>query len=249
MKITQTIALASAAILVAGCAHEKHEAQYDESIAPHATQSSQDNSGQYNTYRNSSTVSTASKSDDALVAEVRQSLQQDPQIAPLLSGIQITADKGMVVLSGSVQSAEQKRQIESIVAGASGVDIVDDQLHVSGSAMSPTSRPDAGSHIYSNAGGKASNQPANPTVNGGDNSVTPSDADNGKNNDGRLLNPTSDDTNGAPRIYHDSGSNMNDSTNSALSPTSRTNGENQIYQQNQDQNSQGLNTNGNNKIP
>lgn len=252
MKIARKIALASALILAAGCAHEQHQAQYDESVTPNANGSAQYNNNQSSSYQNNNTARAGSESDNALAAQVRQSLQQDPKIAPLVSNIQISADRGTVTLSGSVQSREQKRQIENIVAGAAGVEVVDDQLRVSG-AMNPTSRSNAGSSIYSN--GKMNepegNQPASPTANGGDNSVNnaaPSDVNNSKNNEGSPLNPTSNSTNSSPRIYHDAAGSMNAATNNALSPTSRTNGESQIYQQNQNQNPQ-VNTNGNNKIP
>lgn len=239
MKIRRTIALASAAILAAGCAHEQHQAQYNESVAPNATQSSQYNSSQYTGGQSVTVAGTSTVPNDTLVNQVRQSLQQDPKIAPVVPNIQITADHGLVVLSGTVQSREQKMQIQSTVAGLSGVDILDDQLRVSGSAMNPTSRPDAGSQIYSNPGGntndEAGNPPPNPTANGDTNSV----------NQPHLLNPTSNNTNSPPRIYHDAGT-MNSSTNNALNATSQTNGPSQIYQE---QNSQGMNTNGNNKIP
>jgi hypothetical protein len=220
MKIGRTIALVSAAILAAGCAHEEHHAQFDESVAPGANQGSQYNNSQYRNDQTGTAAGTANESNEALVNRVRQSLQQDPQIASVVSSIQITADKGMVILSGTVQTREQKQQIQSIVAGDPGVDILDDQLRVSSGAMNPTSRPDAGSHIYSNSDGKmngeAGNQPANPTVIGGDNSVNsaaPSDTGTGKNNEGGSLNPTSSNTDSPPRIYHDAGSNMNSSTN------------------------------------
>jgi osmotically-inducible protein OsmY len=217
MKIGRTVALVSAAILAAGCAHEEHHAQFDESVGPGANQGAPYNSSQYRSDQTGTAAGTANESNEALVNRIRQSLQQDPQIAPVVSSIQITADKGMVILSGTVQSREQKQQIQSIAAGAWGVDILDDQLRVSSGAMNPTSRPDAGSHIYSNSDGKMNgkegNQPANPTVNGGDNSVAPSDTDAGKNNEGGSLNPTSNNTDSPPRIYHDAGSNMNSSTN------------------------------------
>lgn len=199
MKIMQAIALASAAILAAGCAHDEHRAHYDESVTPSASQSgqnNQDNNNQYTTYQNENAARAGSESDNALVAQLRQSLKQDPQIAPLLPNIQIRANNGTVILSGPVQSDEQKRQIESIVLDASGIVLLDNQLRVSGP-----------------------------------------------------MNPTSNNTNSAPRIYHDAAGSMNAATNNALSPTSRTNGENQIYQQNQNQNPEGLNTNGNSKIP
>lgn len=149
MKIAKMIGLASAVILSAGCAHE-HHAQYDESAG---NQTSQYN----NSDHTGPAVRTAGKSDEALVSQVRQSLQQDPKIAPVVPNIQITADNGMVVLSGTVQSFEQKREIESIVEDVPDVAILDDGLRVPSAAM----------------------------------------------------NPTSNNTNSLPRIYHDSGSTTN----------------------------------------
>lgn len=244
MKIKQTIALLSALILVAGCAHEQHQAQYDESVSPNSNATGQNDQSS----KNDNGTRNGAESDDVLAAQVRQTLQQDAQIAPLLSNIQISAKNGTVILNGSVPSREQKRQVESVVAGAPDVVVVDDNLKVSG-AMNPTSRSDSGSSIYSN--GKMNdpegNQPATPTANGGDNSVNGAPVNN--QNNVRLLNPTSNNTNSSPRIYHDAAGGMNAATNNALSPTSRTNGENQIYQQNENQTGPALNTNGNNKIP
>jgi hypothetical protein len=217
MKLTKTIALLSGIILAAGCAHEKHQAQYDEGVAPQVNQS-----GQYNSNQGSTAARTTTQSDEALVNQVRQSLQQDPQIAPVVSGIQITANNGMVVISGTIQSREQKQRIESIIVDIHDVAILDDQLRLASGAMNPTSRPGAQSSIYQNGSEKSGDtggQPANPARSGGDNSVNsvaPPDANKSTNNEEGVLSPTSNDPNSPPRIYHDAGSGTNGSTNDKM---------------------------------
>jgi hypothetical protein len=234
MKIIHTVAIASAVVLAAGCAHETHQAQYDESISPHANSANAENSD------------AASVSDGTLVSQLRQSLQRDAEIAPIVPNIQITANDGTVVLSGSVQSEEQKRQIESIVHGEAGVVSVNNQLQVSTGQIAPTSRPSEDNKVYNATGDNQSGkdntgQPLSPTSsqNSGNtdtNSVSPQNPPTDKANPGQALNPTSNNgnnsspiyqnangaenqaaSNSAPHLYKDSGSVMNNPGTNASS--------------------------------
>lgn len=279
MKITHTIAMASALLLAAGCAHEEHHAQYDESISPYAS----DGAPRYQPYGGSyspggSTTGTsasqpASRSDDTIVTQVRESLQQDPEIAPIVPNIQITANNGTVELNGTVQSQEQKRQIQSIVVNTGGVVIVDDHLHVSStgqSGMGQTSRPNEQSTIYSGGTNNVQNPSSNPQLNpntapsgqsGEGGTLNPTSTSNNsppqiyQNSSNSVsapgtLNPTSNDTNSAPRLYQEPGNTTSNSSGDVLNPTSRTNGTSEIYEKNnQGKSMEQQNTNNNNPMP
>ena len=135
MKITQTIILAATLLLVAGCANNERQqvGYYDFEY-----KNSRGGINQYN--HNTYTRSTASSStvitqnvraDDAIVWDVRQSLQQNPEIVFVVPNMQISANNGTLLLSGPVQSEEQRRQIEVIARRTSGVVAINDQLQVS----------------------------------------------------------------------------------------------------------------------
>jgi len=263
MKITPTIAMASALLLAAGCAHE-HHAQYDESISPYAS----DGTPRFTPYGGSyspggTTTGTSasqpeSRSDDTIVSQVRESLQRDPEIAPIVPNIQISANNGTVELNGTVQSQAQKRQIENIVATASGVVVVDDRLHVSSTGQSGMgqgtpnenqSSQESGATAPSGASGESGT--LNPTSTS-TNSPTQiyQNSTNGVSAPGGTLNPTSNDTNSAPRLYQEPGNGTVNSSTNALSPTSRTNGPTEMYpEKNNEGQKLQQNTNSNNLTP
>lgn len=263
MKITRTIAMASALLLAAGCAHEEQHAQYDESISPYAS----DGTPRYNSYGGSyspggaatgaSPSQSASRSDNTIVTQVRESLQQDPEIAPIVPSIQISANNGTIVLNGIVQSEEQKRQIGSIVHNTGGVVTVNNQLQVA-----PTGQGGAGQAAPNaiqgaqEGGATGQSQSSSPQL-------SPNTAPSGQSSEGGTLNPTStsnnsppqiyqsssnsvsapsDETlnptsssNSAPRLYQEPGNGMENSSSNALPPTSRTNGASEIYQEKNNQ--------------
>lgn len=271
MKMTHTIALASALMLAAGCAHEKYHAQYDENISPYASDGSpryNASGGSYSEGGVSAVVNTSqssaqagvtadakstqpeSRSDDAITTQVRESLQRDPEIAPIVPNIQISANNGTVVISGSVQSEAQKRQIESIVHNSGGVVTVKNQLQVSsggqngeetpsanqgsesGGAMGQTSRSNEQKSIYSGSTNNVQNQSTSPQLN-------QYSAPSGPSGQGGTLNPTSVSNNSPAQIYQNS-------SNNTLNATSRTNSSSHIYHQsNQGQNTEQQNTNSN----
>jgi hypothetical protein len=59
---------------------------------------------------------------------VRESLRRNVEIAPMVPNIQINANNGAVILSGWVQSVEQKHQVGAIARNVAGVVVVNNQL-------------------------------------------------------------------------------------------------------------------------
>jgi osmotically-inducible protein OsmY len=70
------------------------------------------------------------------ITEVRRALNEEPSLAPLIPRIHITAIDGTVTLNGTVESEEQKKQVEEIVRQSAGVQTVQNQLEIS---LEPTS--------------------------------------------------------------------------------------------------------------
>ncbi len=267
MKIIHTVTMASALLLAAGCAHEEHTVQTEETtVTP--TYSYYSPETEYNTQNHSSSLSATSansgstgriysdsrtdstvpgdaaplpdrKSDNAIVAQVRETLLRDPEIAFVVPNLQITANNGAIILNGSVQSEEQRRQVLAKVRDIPGVVNVNNQLNVmagpgNSSGLDPTSSSSGTDRLYKDAAA-------------GPDSSTNS-----------VLNPTSRE-NGSSQLYRqnnnqgESASDLNSSitatsqwehsTNKTmLNPTSRTNGQSELYQNNpgekpQDQNS------------
>jgi hyperosmotically inducible protein len=68
--------------------------------------------------------------DNSIVAKLKNDLISDP--ATRDAGIQVQSKKGVVILSGNVQSDEQKRQAENLAKGVAGVSHVENQLKVKG---------------------------------------------------------------------------------------------------------------------
>jgi len=223
MKMTHAITIASTVLLAVGCAHEERSARTNETVSPGYGYSAPAN-GTYSSSpaRDSGTSSltgSTSESDNSIVAQVRENLQNDPEIAFVVPNIQITANNGAIILSGSVQSEEQKRQILSRVQKVAGVVTVNNQLNViSGASLNPTGMgPD---RLYRDA------------------------ADGQDRSTNNALTPTSRDD-GPSQLYHDSNQgeqNSNSSTN-GFSPTSQDSGGGHIYQSNPGENSQGQDSN------
>jgi len=179
-----------------------------------------------------------SQSDNTVVAQVREALERDPEIAFVVPNIQISAKNGAIILDGHVQSEEQKRQILSRVRQVTGVVTVNNQLNV----MAGPNRPE-----------NTSDSQMNPTgAHSGADRLYKDAADGRDNSTNNVLNPTSRE-NGPSQLYRESNQgenenqqNMNNSSTNSLNPTSRENGSSQIYQGNPGENS---NTNGNRPAP
>jgi hypothetical protein len=199
MRIPQTFLMAAALVLVAGCARDRQHAQYDENLSPaysagRTSQLGDDGNAAAQASLNGAAERSGSQSDNAIVASVRESFRRNAEIAPIVSNIQITANNGAVMLSGTVQSEEQKRQIADIAQQSTGVQAVNNQLQV----MATPGANGVG------ANDQGSNPLLNPTSTGSENSPKLyQDVGNGAgNSSSNALNQTSR-TNGSGRIYHE----------------------------------------------
>ena len=230
--------------------------------------------GTYTPYANTDTSSavggyagsSGSGSDEAVVAQVRESLRQDPEIALIVPNIQISARNGAVILSGSVQSEEQRRQIFSRVQNITGVVAVNNQLNVmagvngqnqngqnvnaqnpGGSQLNPTGSSSDSQRLYKDANGQdnSTNNALNSTSrpNGGAQIYQDSNQSrSGTETNNNALSPTSSDADSNLRqgSQWQAGQNQNTNNlqpNDALNPTSRTNGSSQIYHDSNENNS------------
>jgi osmotically-inducible protein OsmY len=111
------------------------------------TQSSQSSSSQPGS--TSINVQGLTPSDQMIVQQVRQTLQSDSTLAPVLPQVQITISSGTAILSGQVNDEQQKQQVESAVKKATGVTSVNNQLQTGSSgALRPTSGTNSSQRIY-----------------------------------------------------------------------------------------------------
>ncbi len=253
MKLKYTFTLASALLLAVGCAHESHQAKYDENISPYSADGTSRYANQQNnltlnaggTTDNSAITAGASQqeavktptvSDNTLVTQVREALERNVEIAPIAPNIQVSANNGTVTLSGNVQSEAQKRQIESICLNVTGNSMVvlDNQL------KAPAENAPAAAGTESGA------------VNNGDQKVN-------SDSSGTTAQPSQPGEAGSLSATG-SANNMNEATNSqTLAPTSNggDNSVNRVYstsdtnniQNNPGQSDQNQNTNSNNQMP
>jgi len=253
MKLKHTFSLGSALLLAVGCAHENHQAKYDESISPYAADGTSRYANQQNnihlnaggtTDNSAMTAGTLQKeaakapsvSDNTLVTQVHEALERNAEIAPIVPNIQISANNGTVTLSGTVQSEAQKRQIESICLNASGNSLVvlDNQLNA------PAENAPAATGTETGA------------VNNGDQKAN--------SDSGGATGQASQPGESGSLSATGSANNMNEATNSqTLAPTSNggDNSVNRVYsttdtnniQNNPGQGEQNQNTNSNNQMP
>jgi osmotically-inducible protein OsmY len=92
------------------------------------------------------------------ITEVRRALNEEPSLAPLVSQIHITAINGTITLNGTVESDEQRKQVEEIVRQSAGVQTVENQLEIS---LEPTSdRTDT--QVYTDAPDQEQTSPGQP---------------------------------------------------------------------------------------
>lgn len=259
MKITQAITILSAVVLAAGCAHEEHHAQYDESISPYASDGTpryRNNNdtvslngpgtvtvvgGSYSSpggkiigptaVGGSTSGSASGESDDAIVTSARESLERDPEIASIVPKLQITSYNGIVDVSGPVQSEAQKRQIDSLIRKVGGVSSVNNQLKVSSNGEQGENRTGmGGSEGTANQGTESGGAVGRASGENQQNSLSPGSTNNmGNASQNPLLNPTSATNNSPSKIYQNS---TNGVSNGELNPTSTgTNTASHIYQE------------------
>lgn len=96
---------------------------------PSTQQRSQQQSGQ------------AGAQDQQLIERIREQIRQDQQLATVASGIRISASNATITLQGTVQSEDQKRQIERAARQVTGVSRVENQLEVRSSGGTTPSSP------------------------------------------------------------------------------------------------------------
>lgn len=151
-------------------------------------------------------TSGGSDSDNNLVAQVRESLRQNPEMALIAPNIQVSAHNGAIILNGSCQSEGQKRQILAKVQTVAGVVAVNNQLNV----MAGPSGENQNDLIPT---GNSSERLYKDAANGQDPSTN------------NVLNSTSR-PNGETQIYQQSGTNI-DSNGGMRENTLWQNGQNQ----------------------
>ena len=154
MKIAHKLTIVSSLLLIAGCSswRDRH-AQNDNyryssanygaygnagssstsgSTASSGSFESSSRSFQPETSSGTSTqTGTQSSGDTTTVSQVQQQLRQDASLAPLVPGLQITAQNGTLTINGTVSSEQEKQKIETIAKSAAGVASVNNQLQVS----------------------------------------------------------------------------------------------------------------------
>ncbi|HET7626042.1 MAG TPA: BON domain-containing protein [Verrucomicrobiae bacterium] len=252
MKIPTQIAIVASLSLVAGCA-QSHRTRYSENISSgpsyESTAIASSPGGGVaspsSVYSSQTEPGGTTASDAEIVSQVRETLRQDPVLAEIVPGLQISAANGVVTLSGNIADAQQKQTIDAVVQEIAGVTTVKDELQVSGQTastgmgtsaetgnLSATSRTDENSSsLYSgNSTNSMENSSAaelNPTSRTNSESQIYSNSTNDMSGANQELNPTSR-TNSESQIYSNSTNDMN-GAGQELNPTSRTNSESQIY--------------------
>ena len=164
MKTSQLFLIASPLLFATGCAYQDHGlAQYDDTMympgyitSSGVSRTGIDYGGTPSGSYTSSPSAAYSSADAPIVGsgwqdvnletQVRRNLAEDSGVAALAPAIGINANSGVVTLSGSVSTIEQKQNVESIAWKTPGVASVDNRLQVASSAgpvadaLSATSR-------------------------------------------------------------------------------------------------------------
>jgi len=178
MKTTTKLGAVLSLLLAAGCAHKAQYSSNDKTyMYPYGGTTTYENSSTtYNNskayspgYSSSSTVnqtyspsysqnSTSVRTtgnDQVLITNIRQSLNNNPNLAEVLPNIQVSAQNGTIILNGTVPSEQQKQAVETMVKSTSGVLNVNNQLQVN---LSPTASKsfDKSSRTYSGGAAAAS---------------------------------------------------------------------------------------------
>ena len=74
--------------------------------------------------------------DQSIVATVHMNLKTDPELAA--SGIQVSAENDLLILNGTVPSADAKKRAEEIAKKTPRIEKIANHLQVSGEAVAPT---------------------------------------------------------------------------------------------------------------
>ncbi|HYG35516.1 MAG TPA: BON domain-containing protein [Clostridia bacterium] len=194
MRIFSTLVVSSSLFLLIGCTYHDRESEYGYRSAtpsgqvissrPYGTTSSTtvgstSEAGSPPVYSTnpvntagSAITQAATEADRALAGRVRQALNTST-LAHLSPNVNVYTQKGVVTLSGTVPTDQDRRILESMVRGTSGVSSINSQLEVqtatvygSGSgAIAPTGRNDQPARAYE---GQAPVPAAAPSATTGD---------------------------------------------------------------------------------
>lgn len=199
-------------------------------------------------------TAASNQSDNDIVAQVREDLQKDPEIAFIVPNLQITANNGALILSGSVQSEEQKRQILARVQKISGVATVNNQLTVISNPngqnnLNPTGSSSGMERLYkdsANGQDNSTNNVLNPTSREGGPSQLYREGNQGQEQNGISSGNELNATNSGNDSSSTGGS---IDGGSQLDATSRANSASQIYHDGSEVNSNQNTNNLNNLNP
>jgi osmotically-inducible protein OsmY len=136
MKVTRALVLLSALFLVGGCTSYNRQTTYD----PYGNRVI--SSSPYNTQGAAAAAAArAAEADRALAASVRQQFARYGDLSALANNVQITAQNGTIVLTGTVPTENERQMIEAMVRNTPGVLSVNDQLQVSAPPVVSTYSP------------------------------------------------------------------------------------------------------------
>jgi len=230
-----TLGAALSLVLAAGCAHRTTQySSYDQSYQTYSPNTrTYENAGpMYNNYtrntvnknysyspstsENSTSITATSGNDQVLVTQIRQSLNNNPNLVEVVPNIQVSAQNGTIILNGTVPNERQKQAVETLVKNTSGVLNVNNQLQVN---LSPTASKsaDKSSRIYTEASsadsgsasgsatteskGAATDSSALSSGSGSSSSSLSSTNRTSQSSPSQGLPPTSDRPDQEPRLY------------------------------------------------
>jgi trimeric autotransporter adhesin len=177
MNTTTRLGSMLSLLLAAGCAHKAQYSSYDQTYtypygggattyenrsttynnsrtySPDYSSSSTANQTYSPSYSQNSTSVKTTGNDQVLITNIRQSLNNNPNLAEVLPNIQVSAQNGTIILNGTVPSEQQKQAVETMVKSTSGVLNVNNQLQVN---LSPTASKSSDKSNRTYSGGTAS---------------------------------------------------------------------------------------------
>jgi len=161
----------------------------------------------------SSDIFSTDMADNRVVSQIRQAVNADDSLDAVAPAIQIGASQGTVALFGRVNTVQEKRRVEELARGASGVAAVNNQIEVSSIASTGS----AGALTATSRGDGDTVRDVNTRAGVSDSAMQSGDAlSKGTTN---LLSATSRD--GSPVRHLEGVSNRVDSLQEQLEPTSR----------------------------
>src|SRR5207253_2771379 len=171
--------------------------------------------------QSSKEAATANTSDQTLIVQVRQALNNNPNLTEIVPNIQVTANNGVINLVGTVPNEQQKQAVETAVKSTTGVVNVNNQLQVS---LSPTSSKssDKASRIYSNGTSQAPSASGTSSP-GAAQTSSSSSVSNRIDNSSHGLPPTSDRPDQEPRLYSTNNTGLSVSPQASIGTSDQSN--------------------------